>query len=417
MKNFKYLLLSFVIIVSLCIWLAEAYVFAVIIFLSGIILYGYISSKEKQAIPIAINFTSSYQRDDNWNEKFPPIKQNLSGYWILNPDAPFELTVMSTDKKIVQQIRDLLDNDEIRDYRKEDMLIAIFAEYNIKIKEIEDYKDRYKGFYLLKIEEMKRNSYEWHTLGEKDREDLMFEFRKKAYRLIYENANCNFELMFEYEPMNVTIDDELIKEYGFECMKTYLTYVDNLDKVREIPNDAYSRPLFEKLVELGLAIRGNDLPKEEILSTLTLKELNAIADNPQKEYKRKKQAIEYILMFNNLEHIISNYVSLRSLFKLLPLPQKYSSLNLQDISKTWKYHAEEVKLLMNTYRTSFHSWRTLKDRRTDNLIQGYRISRPFSEENDPCPCGKDRALRKYSKNNPPKTPCHIGCTCWLNKEV
>ena len=366
-------------------------------------------------LPLEIKI-STYRSDnlDDNREPFPPIKQNRSGYWVLNPGAPFELTVMNTDKKIVQFIRDLLDGVEIGDYKRRDVLVALFSEYNIKIKEIEDYKYKYQARYLSKIEELKRNSYEWDALGEKYKDDLMVEFRNEALNVIYERAECDFEILFEREPKYSPINDKLISEFGFDVIQTYITYSGDFDKIRNIPNDAHNRQRFERLVEFGLAIRGSELSKEEVLSKLTLKELNAIASNPAIEYKRKAPAIEYILTLSNIEQIIGKHISLRSLFKLIPLRQKYSSVNLHDISTKWKYHAEEVKLLMATYRYSFYSWGDLK-RYAEYIedIDGYSISRPFREGYDICPCGKDRSQHKYSKKYPPQVPFHIGCTCSL----
>jgi hypothetical protein len=365
---------------------------------------------KKIDLPFEIKVTTSYESVKN-QEKFNPIKQVDISSWILNPGAPFELTLMNTNRNQAQEIRDLLDNDEIRDYRKDDKMIGIFAAHNLMIKEIEEYKNKYKKQYLAKIEQLKSSSSEWNVLGEKDRADLLVEFRQEAIKGIYERANCDLEALFELEPNDITLDDDLIKEYGFENIQTYLKYADNLDKIRVIPNDNYLRPRFEKLVELGIAKRGNELSKEEILSTLTLKVLNEIANYPDKEFKRKNQAIEYILTLDDFEQKIGKQVSLREIFKLSPLPQKFDSLDLCAISATWRYHAQEVRLLMDTYRTSFYSWRDLKDK---EYIKGYKIE-PLDKE-DPCPCAKDLSQKKYSKNNPPRVPCHVGCNCFLHKE-
>jgi len=369
-------------------------------------------STQKRNIPVDIHVTTSFGTSSSVNvEKFKPIQQDNNGDWILNPGAPFKLTLLNSDEKIATQIRELLDNDEIRDYRKDDKLMALFAEYNLKVKEIESYKKKYRKTYETKIEELKNSTKEWETSGEKDKEDLMKEFRKIAIKTIYERANCNIEVLFEYEPKDISIDDELIQEYGFENLQTYFRFADNLDKVRVIANDHYSRANFEKLEELGLAKRGQYLPKEEILMTLTLKDLNAIAENPEKEFKRKNQAVEYILSLNDLDTKIGKYISLRELFKLNPLPKKYSSVNTQEIIKTWQYHAEEVSLLMDTYRNSYYSWRDLKDK---EYVKGYTVE-PLDKE-DPCPCAKERSEKKYPKSSPPKVPCHVGCNCFLQKE-
>lgn len=367
---------------------------------------------EKTEIPIEIKITTSYgSSSSEKEEKFNPIKQDTKGNWILNPGAPFELTLLDVDKNTAQKVRSVLDSEEIRDYRKPDKLVALFAGSNIRVKEIEDYKAKYKRTYFSRLEELKNNSSEWGHLGEKDKEDLLVEFRQIALNEIYEKADCDLEILFEFEPKDITIDDALIEEYGFENIQTYLNYANNMEKIRVISNDNYSRPMFEKLVEYGLATRGYDLKKDEVLSTLTLKELNTIANNPEKEYKRKNQAIEYILTLDDLEQKIGKHISLRELFKLNPLPQKYSSINLEDIASTWSYHVEEVRLLMNTYRNSYYSWRDFKD---NEYVKGYTIE-PIDKEN-PCPCAVECSKKKYSKNTPPKVPCHIGCNCYLKKE-
>lgn len=369
-------------------------------------------NQEKQKeVPIDIKVTTSFETSTSFEqEKFKPIRQDNNGDWVLNPGAKFKLTLIETDEKIASEVRDLLDNDEIRDYRKDDKIMALFAEHNIKVKEIESYKRKYKKQYFSKIEELKNDSKEWQISGEKDREDLLIEFRQTAIQSIYERADCDLEILFEYEPKDRTFDDELILEYGFENLQTYLRYADKLEKVRTIPNDNYSRPMFEKLWELGLAQRGNELAKDEILMTLTLKQLNTIAKNPDKDYKRKKQAVDYILTLPNLDEKIGEFISFRELFRLKPLPEKYSKTNLQEISKTWNYHAEEVKLLMDTFRNSYYSWRNLKDK---EYVSNYTIE-PLDKIN-PCPCAKERSKKQYSKTSPPKVPYHIGCNCFLNQ--
>ena len=213
------------------------------------------------------------------------------------------------------------------------------------------------------------------------------------------------------QPFDFFIDDELIKEFGFENLQIYLRFADKLEKVRVVPNDNYTRPIFEKLVELNLAIRGIDISKEDILSTITLKELNSIAENPSKEFKRKNQAIDYILSLDKIDERISKYISLRELFKLKPLPEKYSQISIQKILQTWFYHGQEVRLLMDTFSNSYYSWYDLKN---NEYVKEYRIE-PL-DKLDPCPCAKELSRKIYSKNNLPKMPYHIGCNCFINKE-
>lgn len=332
--------------------------------------------------------------------------------FVLNPGAPFELTLLNADETLGNQIRKILADENVYDNKKGHQVVALFAEFNLKVKEVEAYKKKYGKVYFDKLEELKNNSPEWKSAGEKDTEDMLEDFRQIAIKGIYEQTNCDVVSLFEKEPKDITIDDALIKEYGFDCVETYFRFADNLDKVRVLPNDNYNHPRFEKLIEAGLAIRGSSIPIEEILSTLSLKDLNDIAKNPEKEYKRKNQAIEYLLGIPNIEEKIGSKISLRELFKLKPLPDKYASINFKEITDTWSYTNEVVSLLMDTYRNSNYTKQTLQDK---EFVKGYTVTN-FEGEEYMCPCAKELINKKYPKSRPPKIPYHIGCNCSLDKE-
>ncbi len=245
--------------------------------------------------------------------------------FVLNPSAPFKLTLISEDKTIGSQIRKILIDENyagVADYNKRHQILALFAEFNLKVKEVEEYKNKYSKTYFNKIDELKNNSQEWKSVDEKEKEDILKKFQQLAVKEIYEKANCDIVTLFEKEPKDITIDNDLIKEYGFNNIETYFRFADNLDKVRLIPNDSYNRHRFEKLTEIGLAIRGRAIPIEEILLILSLKDLNEIARSEEKEFKRKHQIIEYILSLSNIEEKISSKISFSELFKLKPLPEK-----------------------------------------------------------------------------------------------
>ena len=369
------------------------------------------ASEPKKTVPIEIKLTTSYSSNSSYQEeKLQEISQDKNGYWIINPNTPFILTVMSSDRELAQQIREIVDVDNYN-YGNDQKLAALFAEHNLKIKEIEVYKKKYKNIYLNKIEELKNSSPEWSSSGEKDKEDLMIDFRKIALSEIYESANCNLEILFENEPKDITLDDELIKEYGFKNIQVYIKHADKLDKVRTISNDSYARIIFEKLVELNLAVRGANIRKEDILSSLSLKELNLIAQSPDKEFKRKNQAIEYICSLKNVDEQIGSHISLRELFQLKALPEKYNNINIKEIADTWNYHLEEAALVIETFRNSYYSWRNLKN---DKYVKEFKVKTHHTEYR--CPCAKDLCSITYPKNSPPKIPHHVGCDCYLSQE-
>lgn len=361
--------------------------------------------------PLVIESKSTQPTSDITSIK-PKQSASKETEFVLNQGCTFELTLLGADNALGRQIQNILLDDNTWDDKKKQQIVALFAEYNLKVKEVEAYKKKYGKVYFDKLEQLKNASAEWQAAGELDKEDLLEDYREIAIKEIYEQANCDLVSLFEKEPADITVDDALIKEYGFENIQTYLRFADNLDKVRVIPNDNYNRQKFEKLVELGLSIRGSSIPLEEILSTLTLKDLNEIANNPEKQFKRKNQAIEFILAIPNIEEKIGSKISFRELFKLKPLPEKFASINLQEVSNAWSYAYEVVGLLVDTYRNANYSAQTLKDK---EYVKEYKVECWGNEENM-CPCAKDLINKKYPKARPPKIPYHIGCNCSLRQE-
>ncbi len=332
--------------------------------------------------------------------------------FVINKGSTFELTLLGADNSLGKQIQNILLDDNIWDDKKKQKIVALFAEYNLKVKEVEAYKKKYGKIYFDKLESLKNTSTEWQTAGELDKQDLLDDFREIAIKEIYEKAHCDLVSLFENEPADITVDDALIKEYGFVNIQTYLRFADNIHKVRVIPNDNYNRQKFEKLVDLGLSIRGSSISLDEILFTLTLKDLNEIANNPQKQFKRKNQAVEFILAIPNVEEKIGSKISFRELFKLKPLPEKFTHVNLKEISNTWSYTSEVVKLLVDTYRNANYATNSLIDKQ---YVKEYQVEY-WGKEESMCPCAKELVNKNYPRARPPKIPYHVGCNCSLRQE-
>lgn len=364
-------------------------------------------TKENSVSMPYVDVSVSTEPDENetYNE---PIKQ-ANGGWVINPGTPFELTVINCDLETASLVRDLCNKN---DSRARHELLAMFATNNIRVKEIEAYKHKYAPVYYQRIEELRATSKEYNEADPKDRADMEEEFKITAQDCLYELPEYDMYKLFIDE--DITIDDDLLQQYGFDCLEAYLSYYGKIGSVVTISKDAYYRPAFEKMVEKGLAIRGKDIPITEVLNAQTLKTLNAIANNPEKEFKRKSQAIEYILGDNESASRIGELVAFRELFKLIPLPSKYDGLDLEAIFRVWECHRVEIQLLMRTYDDSVYQWKRLKEdggSRT-HLYKTCKVSC----SNDGCKCAQDRMKQTYSVENPPQTPCHIGCSCWLDFE-
>lgn len=367
----------------------------------------------KLKITPAEGFSSEENPKD---EIIKPIKQNLDGFWILNPGTPFELTLLTNSKKIALKVREILDGNKTDDSyaNSTDELLVIFLENDLKVKEFEDYKCKYKDSYKNRIGEMISKSKEWVTSYE-DREDLLKRYRDLAVKEIYERISddLSYSTLFEWEPKITQLDIELIHEFGFQNISTYLRYyMENHDKIHIVPYGNKQRPIFENLVKQGLADNGFNLSKEDILNILSLKELNEIAKNPDLVFKRKKVAIDFLLRIDNIEDKIGQKIALRELFKLKSLPDKYLAISIEDIFKEWDYYYEVIGLIWGTYSNSYNTIMKLSDNKEIEFYKiSYSIELPY--EKYPCKRAQERKNKTFTKNNIPKVPCHIGCHCNL----
>lgn len=353
-----------------------------------------------------VMFDSNLSKEQSPSSTKSVLRATLNG-WVLNSGVPFELTILNCSRELAQRIKDLC--EEEYSYKAEQELLRLFAIYNIKIKEIEEYKQKYHKKFYDRYEQLKRESSEYQNADTQDRADMDEEFFKQAQDCLYELASYDAYKLFRSYDM--TIDDEFLKEYGFDVLNAYFTYANKIGKVAIIGKDNYYRTAFEKMAEMGLAIRGKEIPIKELLNSQTLKILNAIAKNSDKEYKRKNQAIEYIIAHpDKIEHM-GEYISFRELFKLLPLPEKYASLDLNQVRMMWDCHREEVRILLLTYSHANYFARDLKNiEYLDDESSSYKLW----VINDQCKCAKSMAKQIYTKNRLPKLPCHVGCNCGLN---
>lgn len=335
------------------------------------------------------------------------IKKTNIGF-ILNPETPFELTVLNCSYSVAVEFRQLCEQGL---YEGRDKLLSLFASYNIKIKEIEDYKNKYKPIYYKRIEELKSTSSEYKNAGQMDKADLLDEFKIEALNSIYELPDYDVEKIFINE--DSTIDDELIYQYGFDCLNAYFAYFNKIGLVVSISKDNYYRGAFLQMTQKGLAITGKDIPIIDVLSSQSLKVLNSIANNPEKEYKRKNQAIEYILSKQELLDNLENHIRYRELFQLQALPDKYENIDVKAILRLWECYKVEIELLVQTFRNSIYRW---KEQHEDSNLKDLYSNCFVRSTNSRCKCAKDREQKKYPIDTPPQVPCHIGCQCWINLE-
>lgn len=329
---------------------------------------------------------------------------------VINPKNSFELTLYNAAPKEIKKVIKVLQDDNV--WNKQKDLLPLFAEHNIKCKEIEEYISKYKPQYHEFIEKAKSASSEYKEASEMDRLDIENELKEDAVNSLYERAACELDLLFEGSEIPETIDDTLIKEYGFDTISKYIGLSYYKDKIVT----HWERKEFEDLLKCDLAISGSDIPNGEILFSQSLKTLNAIAEKEEGHFKRKQKAVDYLNENPELLENIGKHISTRSMFKIKPLPEKFESIDLESISQSWAYMKEYISLLTDTYRSSERCTNDIN--RDNSWIKEFRVQ--THEEFSPdfiCQRARTECGKKYSKNRPPKLPFHVGCNCNLRTEV
>lgn len=322
---------------------------------------------------------------------------------VANASAPFPMTIYNATNAKLKKVVSILKSDE---YNKASRLMPLFAQHNIKCVEIEQYIDKYRPIYLQKIQDQKDSSPEYLHSSEMDKLDMEAEYKDRAIVQLYEIANCNLKSLFDYREIPLTMDDILIKEYGYDNFALYMRLQNKVGKV--ITN--WERKDIEDLGNTDLISLIDEIDVDEVLLTLPLKVLNAIADKEDGHFKRKKKAVDYINE-HNLSRNLGSHIATRRIFKVNSLPNRFGHINIDQVAKSWSYLKEYINLFVDTYNNSeIHKASVSHPGR---YIDTWKIEPGYL---DSCPRAKEECKKTYTRSNPPKLPFHIGCTCYLRRE-
>ncbi len=306
------------------------------------------------------------------------------GGWILDPKSTFPLTLFGATKEVVLDLKVLLDESCVRSWH--DLLPKIsgfLSQANLRCREIETYIQTQKDIYFQKIKELKESSPEWQNSLENDRLDLLDEFRRVAIEHLRVRPQANLKVLFEGQPRDMTIDDKLIGKYGYDVIVFFLRHVSDRGKVYVIPADHYERRNWEKLTELGLANRGDNIQLISILSALTLREMTELVNDLQvPTFHRKAKAVEFLSTVPDIEQRVQRKLAYRQLFQVKALPAEFAKHRLR--------YSEMGGLLS--------SWRILAS-------------------GGACPFCIEQSKLAFAADKPPVVPLHIGCRCQVSPNL
>ncbi len=348
--------------------------------------------------------------NNNSTGELQSIELQINNPTIINPKSSFQITLYNSDTKIIQNVAKILKDENSWNKSKE--LLPIFSLYDVRCKEVDEYILKYKPHYQELFKKQIATSVDYQSATEKDKEIIEDEIKDNIINLIPERADCDLKILFDYNEIDFSIDNEIVKKYGFDVISKYFGLGYYKDKIVT----HWERKYFEDLLKADLVLTGEEIEQEEILNAQTLKTLNLICDKEEGHFKRKNKAIEYLNENTELLKNIGKHVSTRNIFKLKELPNEFESIDIDAIQNHWTFLKEYIKLISDTYRNSERNREDISGDKS--WIKGFRVEK-FEDLNSNFVClrAREECKKKYSKSNPPKLPFHIGCNCDLRTEI
>ena len=349
--------------------------------------------------------------------EYPPysVQELPNGDYLINPGASFELTLYNADKDKIDLFVDAL-NQSINQspYNMIQNLIRILIVADIRCREIDAYVDEYRPKYEKFVKELIEKHPDWKDANERDRKDILKEVCQTALGRIYVRPDVELDHLFEYYPWDDPRPRKVLQKYPLNVISKYIRVQDERMEVKVIPADNTDRNIYEQMVELGLAIRGRDIPTEKILTTLKMDQLREIASKFDVKIPRKKdEAAKKLSDIEGITEYLDKNVSFRELFQLAPLPEEFKDVEIKKVGEFIKYCKIMADLIGRTYIFAYYEGRRgykqdLLSSDDEDYIEGYKVS---VGDTSTCPYCKELAKKKYSKKNRPRPPFHLACRC------
>lgn len=385
----------------------------VIIFVAAVIWYAIQGKQEKTEteIPIDISFGSGHSNPDRIVDtgKVSQVGEgSCEGSFCINPKSPLPLTIRRGSISDAKEMKKMLDG-EAQWQQNLSELTFLIAQHNIECIELEEFIYQARSESSGYIEKRKHGSKEWIQSSEKDKSDLTREFQVAALENLSTKPANNQALstLIFGDPGDVTVDDELLHIFSGNkgLYHFYISALGWSSEVNRIPADHYDRKNWESLVDLGLAKRGKDIPVEELLDDLRIKDINEyFSDRLDKKLTRKARDIEFAATQPDVLDVLSKHISFREMFQI----SEPEGIELSSIRTCYEYAAAQAKIIRDTYVTGYHTLDTLENAR-EAEYDGWEI-----KAEDCCrQCSK--LSGKKTKRKPSNLPpFHIGCTCSIN---
>ena len=336
------------------------------------------------------------------------IQTSNDGTYLINPESPLPIRLSGCTRSQAHEIKTLLD-DNYHWTQCCQELSFLMKKHGIKCPELQDFMTNIRENVTESVKHQCRESNEWEDSSERDREDLIAEFRRKALTQLPikpASERALQTLMFGV-PDNFNADAELLSQ--FSASKLYGFYIRRLDRKTDLSRvsaDHVDRKSWEQLVEIGLAKRGKDIPVKVLVGTLRVKDINALfADRLEKRLRLKAHAIDFAANQRDIMDFLSREISFREMFQI----SRPEEAILSEIQACYEYALAESRVIFTTYSAGRST--------LDRLQQYSGMSRYGKWEitADNCSPKCERLDGKRTKRKPARVPpFHFGCNCSLH---
>lgn len=373
---------------------------------------GITSRSQKPEIRFTVTTSTSSSPSSSSGNEPPDVGDLVEAgpyAWVLNPKAPFPITLYNADRELAKKLKELLGTAAHWSTKIPDIALLI-AQHNLRFKEVDTFIAEYKAKYTTIIERLIASSDEWAEASEKDRDDLRAEFENTAIdSLGVSVGRADLSCLLEGEPANFTEDDELIRRFGSDSnlYPFYLSAIGRTAQVFNVKSEDCNRKPWEKLVEKGFARRGKDIPTQFVLEGLRLKDINdLLAGAIDKPIGRKAKAIEAALSLPDLGPRLSEKIAYREMFQILPP----SGVDTEELGRSFAYASALATIVQQTYYTGVRTLAAIAERKHElGLYDAWEITN-WDDAIPPC---ATPFCKKYDRLPTKRPPFHIGCNCQL----
>lgn len=307
-------------------------------------------SKEPKEVHKPINLPIDVKVDlsENRNEKGTSIL-NTDGSITLCNEGKFRVTLIGASQQVANKIINICESSSV--YESEMKVSSILMENSIQIKEVNEFRSKVRPIVENRVNKLIAKYKKWDSIGEKDKEYLIEEYQNESMVEFDEEVSPAMSSSLSYltfhEPIQVPSLNDMVKEYGMYNISTYCEYFGRKNPIIKIPDVVHRKPL-EELVNIGLAYTGRDMSLEELLSTLTLSDLNEIAST-EKKFTRKDAAIKFLAGREDITSIIEKNIAVLSLFTLRSLPDRFKDFDIEKFKMSKNYYNDLSCVLISLY--------------------------------------------------------------------